>query len=116
MRPSRTRRSTIRLLFTAALLVAAPAGLRATCGGGGGGGVGGFTDPVEPGMERVYHVPWKVIASGETAPTGKLVLYWFPTSPDEARASSLVTSRRLSVWSSSRCSIARISACLSTTP
>ena len=99
MRPSRTYSSTTRLLFAAALLLIAPAALRATCGGGGGGGVGGFTDPVEPGMERVYHVPWKVIANGETAPTGKLVLYWFPTSPDEARASSLVTSRRLSVWS-----------------
>jgi tetratricopeptide (TPR) repeat protein len=74
--------------------------LRATCGGGGGGGEGGFSEgSAGMGTERVYHVPWKVLPAGSEAPTTRLVLYWFPTSPAEARSSSLVTSRRLSVWS-----------------
>src|SRR4029078_13146387 len=36
---------------------------------------------------------------GDTAPTARLVLYCFPPLPDEARGSSLVNSRRLSLWS-----------------
>ncbi len=101
MRPSRTRpRSTHFLLALALSLLAAPA-LRATCGGGGGGGQGGFSESsaMGAGEPRVYRVPWKVIATGGEAPTGALVLYWFPTGPEEARVSSLVTSRRLTVWS-----------------
>src|SRR6188474_2488233 len=101
MRPSRPRRPGTPLLLAAALaLLAAPA-LRATCGGGGGGGQGGFSESsaMSPGEPRVYHVPWKVIAVGGEVPAGALVLYWFPTGPEEARASSLVTSRRLTTWS-----------------
>lgn len=89
------------LLVALVPLLLAPA-LRATCGGGGGGGQGGFSGSLgsgDTGTERVYHVPWKVMPPGAEAPAGTLVLYWFPTGPEQARASSLVTSRRLSVWS-----------------
>jgi tetratricopeptide (TPR) repeat protein len=39
-----------------------------------------------------------VLRPGETVPGTSLVLYWFPTSPAEAQASPLQTSRRLAVW------------------
>jgi tetratricopeptide (TPR) repeat protein len=39
-----------------------------------------------------------VLRPGDAAPTAALVLYWFPTSPNDAQASPLQTSRRLSVW------------------
>jgi tetratricopeptide (TPR) repeat protein len=99
----RTRaRHLASLALTASLLAAvAPSASRATCGGGGGGGEGGFSGGPDMGMgtERVYHVPWKVLASGATAPTERLVLYWFPIGPEEARGSSMQTSRRLALWS-----------------
>ena len=75
----------------------------ATCGGGGGGGNGG----VVPGMggdapPTVYRVAWKVLSPGAEKPQAPLVIYWFPTSPDEARSSPLQTSRALS-QAGSRC-------------
>ncbi len=97
-RPRRPRHLPVVVLATMTLLAAPVA--RATCGGGGGGGEGGFSESsAGAGTERVYHVPWKVIGTGGELPPGALVLYWFPTSPEEARASTLVTSRRLSLWS-----------------
>ncbi|HXT19643.1 MAG TPA: tetratricopeptide repeat protein [Thermoanaerobaculia bacterium] len=101
MRPSPTRRYGTHLLLAAALAAAVTPALHATCGGGGGGGQGGFSESsaMGAGEPRVYHVPWKVIAAGGESPAGALILYWFPTGPEEARVSSLVSSRRLSVWS-----------------
>ncbi len=101
MRP-RPRRLPLPVVALAAMTLLASSAARATCGGGGGGGEGGFSESsatAGAGTERVYHVPWKVIGTGGELPPGALVLYWFPTSPEEARASSLVTSRRLSLWS-----------------
>jgi tetratricopeptide (TPR) repeat protein len=75
----------------------------ATCGGGGGGGGGGMPggsggsggDPV------VYHVPWKMpLTEKDTAPKNGLVLYWFPASAAEIKASPLKESRDLSLYAS----------------
>lgn len=79
------RRTTL-LLVSLGLLFAVrhPAG--ATCGGGGGGGMGGIAPEVFP-------VPWKVAdARPEQA---ALAIFWFPTSPAEAKASDLLESRYL---------------------
>ena len=75
----------------------------ATCGGGGGGGGGGMSgggnnsgggnDPV------VYHVPWKTPAVAKAKPsTEGLVLYWFPATKEELKASPLRESRNLSLY------------------
>ena len=72
----------------------------ATCGGGGGGGTGGVgggnrgSGP-EP---TVYNVPWK-IWEARSAPSKGLILYWFPASDKELKASSLRASRILSLYS-----------------
>jgi tetratricopeptide (TPR) repeat protein len=71
----------------------------ATCGGGGGGGLGGISPGAGEGTAVVYRVPWQVVAPGAPRATGALELLWFPTSPEEARSSGLVTSRVLSIWS-----------------
>ncbi|HVT16970.1 MAG TPA: tetratricopeptide repeat protein [Thermoanaerobaculia bacterium] len=105
-----------RLLILALALVVAldVAPLAATCGGGGGGGVGGLggqTQLTGPGGQT-YRVPWKVVRSAGTPGGGSdgagagrkegLVVYWFPTSPGEARASDLQTSRILTLFAA-RC-------------
>ena len=78
------------------LTLAAPLG--ATCGGGGGGGMGGASPSGDTGMPTTYFVGWKVLEVGHTLPgDAQLVLYWFPTTPAEAKASPLVTSRGLSL-------------------
>jgi tetratricopeptide (TPR) repeat protein len=86
------------------LLLASP--LLATCGGGGGGGMGGFPrgsfgsrPPEDP---QVYQVPWNPLMPGDAPPAGVLVLYWFPTSPQEQRASTLQNSRPLTL-AAARC-------------
>ena len=82
-------------------LLASP--LAATCGGGGGGGVGGINPSAGSSPTATYHVPWTVVRPGQPAPSGDgLILYWFPTSPEEARASALQSSRNLTLWSA-RC-------------
>ncbi|HXT64416.1 MAG TPA: hypothetical protein VN696_15365, partial [Pyrinomonadaceae bacterium] len=59
----------------------------ATCGGGGGGGGGGMSGGGGGGgSATVYNVPWKIRKDGDPAPAG-LVLYWFPRSSDEIKAS-----------------------------
>ncbi len=113
-----------RLLLALVLLPAllAPP-LAATCGGGGGGGMGGvrrgggggpggstsggFGHDAPGPLGVIYQVPWNVVHSGEevpapiAAPTGapaeNLVVYWFPTSPQEAKASELQASRELTL-------------------
>jgi tetratricopeptide (TPR) repeat protein len=78
--------------------------LAATCGGGGGGGMGGVRSPGGPSSSApTYQVPWKVLRSGDKPEaTASLVLYWFPTSPTEARASEMQSSRPLTQLTS-RC-------------
>src|SRR5215813_3252120 len=72
----------------------------ATCGGGGGGGGGGMSGGSGGGGNApVYVVPWKIRKPSDPAPGG-LVLYWFPRSEDEIRASSLRQSRTLSLYAS----------------
>jgi len=71
----------------------------ATCGGGGGGGTGGFVSRggslgPEP---RAYVVPWKVLEANQEPLKTPVILYWFPTSPAEARSSELMTSRTLTL-------------------
>ncbi|HWF90120.1 MAG TPA: tetratricopeptide repeat protein [Pyrinomonadaceae bacterium] len=73
----------------------------ATCGGGGGGGTGGVgAGPKSEGPEAaVYVVPWK-IWEARTAPQKGLILYWFLSSNDEFKRSSLRQSRILTLYSS----------------
>ena len=73
----------------------------ATCGGGGGGGGGGMASGGGGGGRNapVYVVPWKIRKASDPAPGG-LVLYWFPRSADEIKASSLRQSRVLSLYAS----------------
>lgn len=72
----------------------------ATCGGGGGGGGGGTSGTNSGGGSNpvVYHVPWKVRDEKTPAVTAGLVLYWFPASMQEIKASSLRESRDLSLY------------------
>ncbi|HEV7668604.1 MAG TPA: tetratricopeptide repeat protein [Thermoanaerobaculia bacterium] len=87
------------LALTLALLVSAIPAV-ATCGGGGGGGVGGIS-PSPQGFPQedlaTYRVSWTVLSPGDPAPAGAWILYWFPTSPEEARASELLSSRVLTL-------------------
>jgi tetratricopeptide (TPR) repeat protein len=93
--------ATIALI--AASLALNPVPTQATCGGGGGGGVGGArVGGSTPTETEAYRVPWTVVGPTEVVPGGALGVFWFPTSRAEAQASSLLTSRTLSVLSS-RC-------------
>jgi tetratricopeptide (TPR) repeat protein len=89
-------------VFVAVLLFPAPDW--ATCGGGGGGGTGGMRAPGGPGgplgSEEVYQVPWKLMKPEESPTPGGLVVYWFPSSAEEFKNSSLRYSRNLSLYSS----------------
>ena len=72
----------------------------ATCGGGGGGGGGGMSSNSGGGNSApVYHVPWKIRKATDAAAAG-LILYWFPASQNEIKASSLRESRILSLYAS----------------
>ena len=70
----------------------------ATCGGGGGGGMGGMGGGTGS-PEQTYPVPWKLIQPSDPAPSGGLIVYWFPSSQAELEKSSLRFSRVLSVYS-----------------
>jgi len=85
-------------LFMTLLLLPLPS--LATCGGGGGGGMGGMRAPGMGGGEEVYQVPWKVADPRTPLPAGGLTLYWFPSSVDEFKNSSLRNSRSLSLYAS----------------
>jgi tetratricopeptide (TPR) repeat protein len=75
----------------------------ATCGGGGGGGVGGTRMGGSSQSDaESYHVAWTVVGPAEVVPGGTLAVLWFPSSAAEAKGSSLLTSRTLSVLSA-RC-------------
>jgi tetratricopeptide (TPR) repeat protein len=105
-----------RLALGLALLLSAPA--FATCGGGGGGGVGGLPRGGGGGLrlpsnspedQGIYQVPWKILLPGEPAPAGLLVLYWFPTSAQEQRASFLQDSRPLTLAAAKCVGLAAVS-------
>lgn len=85
-----------RLTAVLAALLLLPLPSLATCGGGGGGGMGGMRGP-GGGGEQVYQVPWKVVKPQEALPAGGLALYWFPSSLEEFKNSSLRSSRSLSL-------------------
>lgn len=89
---------------TALLLIAtiSTPELWATCGGGGGGGMGGMSGGGGMGMptEQVYNVPWRLRTPEAPPVTAGLVLYWFPSSAEEVKRSSLRTSRTLSLFAS----------------
>jgi tetratricopeptide (TPR) repeat protein len=90
----------LRRSFAVLVLVTLPTlPLEATCGGGGGGGMGGVQS-MGSGPAVTYQVAWKLLRGAEKpAPTARLVLYWFPSSPTEARSSDLQRSRTLSLLS-----------------
>jgi tetratricopeptide (TPR) repeat protein len=90
----------LALAFAFALLLPSLP-VSATCGGGGGGGNGGAV-PSVGGEPAIYRVSWTVLAPGAEKPRTPLAVYWFPTSPTEAKASPLQTSRALSL-ASGRC-------------
>jgi tetratricopeptide (TPR) repeat protein len=50
--------------------------------------------------EEVYRVPWKIVSPQDAPAAAGLVLYWFPSSNEELRVSSLRTSRTLSLYAS----------------
>jgi tetratricopeptide (TPR) repeat protein len=50
--------------------------------------------------EQVYNVPWRVRVPELPPVTAGLVLYWFPSSVEEIKKSSLRTSRVLSLYAS----------------
>ncbi|HEY1265331.1 MAG TPA: tetratricopeptide repeat protein [Terriglobales bacterium] len=87
---------------TALLLIVAMSApqLWATCGGGGGGGAGGMTSMGPGSMEPVYNVPWRLRTPDAPPVTAGLVLYWFPSSVEEVKRSSLRTSRTLTLYAS----------------
>jgi tetratricopeptide (TPR) repeat protein len=70
--------------------------LWATCGGGGGGGMGGMSSG-GGSSPQVYYVPWKVLKTDDSPKQG-LIVYWFPATVEEARRSSLLESRTLSLY------------------
>ena len=93
------KHSNVRGLSAVLIVSLAGSPVWATCGGGGGGGTGGMGGSGQM-AEEVYQVPWKVPAAGEAGPSEGLVLYWFPSSADEVRLSSLRVSRALSLYAS----------------
>ena len=60
----------------------------------GGGVSGSSSGPSTP----VYPVPWKVRKANDAPAAAGLVLYWFPASEAEVKASSLRQSRILSLY------------------
>ena len=88
-----------RLMAFLMALLLLPLPSLATCGGGGGGGMGGMRGPGGGGGgdAQVYQVPWKVVKPEEALPAGSLALYWFPSSVEEFKNSSLRNSRSLSL-------------------
>jgi tetratricopeptide (TPR) repeat protein len=76
----------------------------ATCGGGGGGGMGGMgggsgSSGNMGSNQQTYPVPWKLIKP-EDSPAKGLLIYWFPTGPEELQKSSLRESRTLANYAS----------------
>ena len=91
-------------MIPALMILSVPVVEWATCGGGGGGGAGGMgTGPMGTGPSadaQVYMVPWKQLKPGDPPITAGLILYWFPSSNEEVKRSSLRTSRTLFLYAS----------------
>src|SRR5436190_3940415 len=106
MSSARTRLVLLALVL-ALLMVAGSLPASATCGGGGGGGKGGGMNPGGGGGgpavdQEAYNVPWKILGPADTTPEGALLVYWFPTSPENARSAEVRQSRYLTL-SSGQC-------------
>lgn len=102
-------RNTIRTLALLLIVALNAYPVLATCGGGGGGGVGGVGASIggldlSVELRNAYNLPWMLAGpTAESAPPGaELVLYWFPTSRDQALGSKLLSSRKLLGYAS-RC-------------
>src|SRR5215470_8714770 len=90
-----------RLMAASMAILLLPFPGSGTCGGGGGGGTGGMRGVGGPGgNEEVYQVPWKMADPKNAPPSGGLTLYWFPSSVEEFKNSSLRYSRPLSLYAS----------------
>ena len=110
MTPTRWSKTATIALMTSALCLN-PMPTWATCGGGGGGGMGGARaggSSSGPTETEAYRVPWTIVGPTELLPGGALGVYWFPSSAAEAKASTLLTSRTLSVLSARCVSMALI--------
>jgi tetratricopeptide (TPR) repeat protein len=98
------KKTFLRSVILALMILSVPAVEWATCGGGGGGGTGGMgAGPMGTGPSadaQVYMVPWKVLKPQDPPVTAGLILYWFPSSKEELSRSSLRTSRPLSLYAS----------------
>src|SRR5205807_1939031 len=125
LRSPRSFRPLRRLLALGLLPALFAPPLAATCGGGGGGGMGGVRGgggggstsgaggtrfpgrDIPGGQPAIYLVPWNVVHNGEAvpaplaapagAPVDNLVIYWFPTSAQEAKSSELQASHDLTL-------------------
>src|SRR5450755_2625219 len=90
-----------RLLIVSWMIVSVSLQGWATCGGGGGGGMGGMGGGLMmgPGLQDpVYNVPWRPRVPEAPPATEALVIYWFPSSVEEFKRSSLRSSRILSLY------------------
>ncbi len=101
------KKTVLHGVILAFVILLVPAAEWATCGGGGGGGTGGMrtgSGPAGSGPSsadtQVYMVPWKMLTAQDSPVTSGLILYWFPSSNDEWKRSSLRTSRTLSLYAS----------------
>ena len=103
---SARKRLVLLALVLALSLIAGTLPASATCGGGGGGGRGGMNPGGGGGGPAVdqeaYNVPWKILGPADASPDGALIVYWFPTSPENARSAEVRQSRYLSL-SSGQC-------------
>lgn len=57
-----------------------------------------FCARVQAAATQVSFVPWKVLEPGAEPLKKAFVLFWIPSSPDEMRRSSLITSQRLTLY------------------
>src|SRR5215470_5826917 len=88
-----------RLMAASMAILLLPFPGSGTCGGGGGGGTGGMRGGGgSGGNEEVYQVPWKMADPKNAPRAGGLTLYWFPSSVEEFKNSSLRYSRPLSLY------------------
>ena len=103
---SARKRFVLVALVLALSLLAGALPASATCGGGGGGGKGGMSPGGGGGGTAIdteaYNVPWKIVGPADAVPDGALIVYWFPTSPENARSAEVRSSRFLTL-SSGQC-------------
>ena len=54
---------------------------------------------IASGGAATYFVPWEFVPDTESAPPGDIIVFWFPTGPENAENSSMRESRELVTWS-----------------